>query len=82
VGSGKRLIFAAGEQRLSEWLEENARVTWIQCDRPWEVEEHLISTIHLPLNLEQNQRCGFHAVLTKLRRDAKSGAREVPILGR
>lgn len=33
------------------------------------------------MSLRQNQRCGFHAALSKLRRDAKSGARELPILG-
>ena len=32
------------------------------------------------ISVEQNQRCGFHAALSKLRRDAKSGARELPIL--
>ena len=73
------MTFAAGEQRLSQWLEENARVAWMQCDRPWEVEEHLISMLHLPLNLEQNQRCSFHCVLSQLRRDAKARARELPI---
>src|SRR6476620_466398 len=31
VGSGKRLTFGPGEQRLSEWLEENARVAWFPC---------------------------------------------------
>ena len=28
VGSGKRLTFCDGEKRLSEWLAENAFVTW------------------------------------------------------
>jgi hypothetical protein len=34
VGSGKRMTFAAGEQRISEWLEDNARVAWFPCG-PW-----------------------------------------------
>ena len=38
VGSGKRLTFASGEQRLSEWLEDNARVAWLPCEAPWTVE--------------------------------------------
>ena len=29
VGSGTRLTFGAGEQRLSEWMSENAFVSWI-----------------------------------------------------
>jgi hypothetical protein len=44
------------------------------------VESHLIATLNLPLNLEQNSRCGFHAVLSQLRRDAKRLAWELPIL--
>lgn len=80
VGSGKRLTFGAGEKRLSEWLEENARVAWLPCDQPWTLEAHLIATLNLPLNLEQNSRCPYHLVLTQLRREAKSRARELPIL--
>src|SRR5260370_14161932 len=75
VGSGRRLSFATGEQWLSEWLEENARVAWLPCEAPWTVEAHLIATVNLPLNLEQNSRCSFHWALTQLRRDAKSRAR-------
>jgi hypothetical protein len=81
VGSGKRLTFATGEQRLSAWLEDNARVGWLRSAEPWTLEARLISTLHLPLNLEQNSRCGFHPVLSQLRRDAKSRARELPIIG-
>jgi hypothetical protein len=80
VGSGSRLTFATGEQRLSEWLEDNARVAWLPCEAPWTVEAQLISTLHLPLNLEQNSRCGFHPALSQLRRDAKRLARDLPIL--
>jgi hypothetical protein len=82
VGSGNRLTFAAGEQRISEWLEDNARVAWFPCAEQWTVEEHLISTLYLPLNLDQNSRCGFHPVLSQLRQDAKRRARELPIIGR
>lgn len=80
VGSGNRLTFATGEGRLSEWLEDNARVAWLQCEQPWEMEAQLIGSINLPLNLEQNTRCSFHCVLSQLRRDAKRRARELPIL--
>lgn len=80
VGSGKRLTFAMGERRLSEWLEDSARVAWLPCEAPWTVEAQLISTLHLPLNLERNSRCGFHPVLSQLRRDAKRLARALPIV--
>lgn len=79
VGSGNRLTFADGEKRLSDWMEENAFVTWIECDEPWRIEEALISTICLPLNLDQNRASQFHAVLSERRRLAKIRARDLPI---
>jgi hypothetical protein len=75
------MTFAAGEQRLSEWLEDNARVSRHPCEQPWTMEAHLISTLDLPLNLEQNSRCTHFPVLSQLRRDDKSRARQLPLLG-
>jgi hypothetical protein len=51
VGSGKRLTFSSGETRLSEWMEENARVAWQICKEPWELEEKLIHSLGLPTKL-------------------------------
>jgi hypothetical protein len=79
VGSGKRLTFADGEQRLSDWMCSNAFVVWAECAEPWLVEERIISTVCLPLNLDQNQANVFHPVLSELRRVAKTRARELPI---
>jgi hypothetical protein len=66
VGNSKRLTFSTGEAPLSQWLEENARVTWHVCERPWELEEELISTFNLPLNLDMNVAHTFHPVLSEL----------------
>lgn len=82
VGSGKRMTFSTGETRLSEWIEENARVVWQVCEAPWKTEEELISTLDLPLNLDQNSHHGFHQQLSQIRRDAKARARSLPILAR
>lgn len=82
VGSGNRFTFSSGEQRLSEWMGENARVAWKAIENPWKLEEKLISTLHLPLNLDQNARNEFFPVLSGLRKDAKLRARALPILPR
>ena len=82
VGSGRGFTFSTGEQRLSQWLEENARVVWRCCDEPWIFEEELISVLDLPLNLDQNRRHAFHSELSRIRRDAKTRARELPVLPR
>ena len=80
VGSGVRMTFGAGEQILNEWLDQNARVAWLTCDEPWRVEEELIRSVSLPLNLDQNRNHSFHAGLTGRRRSAKARARELPVV--
>jgi hypothetical protein len=82
VGSGNRLTFSAGEKRLSEWMDENARVAWFVCDEPWKLEEKLISTLNLPLNLHQNSANAFFKVLSEVRRAAKIRAKGLEILPR
>ncbi|MCU1300679.1 MAG: hypothetical protein JWQ87_963 [Candidatus Sulfotelmatobacter sp.] len=82
VGSGKRFTFSTGETRLSEWMGDNARVAWHVCEEPWKLEEELIASLDLPLNLDQNRRHGFHPVLSRIRHEAKAKARELPILPR
>jgi hypothetical protein len=82
VGSGKRLTFSSGEAKLSNWMEENARVVWHVCDEPWKIEEELISSLDLPLNLDQNRHHGFHPTLSRIRHEAKARARQLPILER
>jgi hypothetical protein len=79
VGRGRRMTFGAGEQALNDWLGRNARIAWIVCDEPWKTEEHLIRTVSLPLNLDQNPHHLFHSKLAEIRRMAKARARELPI---
>jgi hypothetical protein len=79
VGSGKRLPFAEGDPKLSQWMANNAYVVWAACEEPWLTEDQLISTVFLPLNLDQNRANCFHPVLSTLRRQAKMRAREMPI---
>lgn len=80
VGRGTRMTFGAGEAKLSDWLSRNAFVAFQVCDRPWELEESLIATVSLPLNLDQNRHHAFHAELSRLRKTAKQCARSLPIL--
>jgi hypothetical protein len=54
VGSGRRKTFADGEQLLSAWMSENAFVSWVIRERPWELEHDLLGAVDLPLNLEGN----------------------------
>jgi hypothetical protein len=79
AGSGKRMTFGPGEAKLSEWMAENALVAFYLCESPWDVEAGLISTVCLPLNLDQNRNHAFHSTLAALRRAAKERARQFDI---
>ncbi|MGY1728084.1 GIY-YIG nuclease family protein [Geodermatophilus sp. SYSU D01062] len=80
VGSGRRRTFVDGEQVLSAWMAEHAFVSVVEHPRPWELEDRLIATLDLPLNLEGNSRNAFHAALTEVRRSAVAAANELPVL--
>jgi hypothetical protein len=80
VGSGNRLTFADGEQELSQWMAENAYVSWIACGSPWELEDHLIASLDLPLNLQGNGHNPFHPVLTGVRAKCTAEAKALPVL--
>jgi hypothetical protein len=80
VGSGRRLTFTnAGEQILDAWMAQNARVAWAVTDKPWEMEEALLASLRLPLNLRGNKH-PFVPVLQKIRKEAKARARTLPIV--
>ena len=73
------MTFASGEAKLSDWLDANALVAWCPHPEPWLVEEYMISSLSLPLNLDHNRQHAFHRKLSDLRRMAKARARELPI---
>lgn len=76
VGPSGRLTFLPeGERRLSRWMEEHARVRWLEDPAPWRLEEDLIGALDLPLNLDGNRNHPFHADLTRIRAEARAGAR-------
>jgi GIY-YIG catalytic domain-containing protein len=74
TGRTARLTFADGETILSDWLEENAFVTWAPFSRPWEVESTIIRRFSLPLNLQHNQGHPFYQQLSDIRSKCKQQA--------
>jgi hypothetical protein len=81
VGSGTRMTFGReGEANLSAWMAGHARVVWTAHDRPWELEEQLIRTLVLPLNLDQNRHSPFHQTLSALRAQQRDKARSLPVV--
>ncbi len=81
VGSGKRRTFGTtGEAALSRWMAENALVSWVEHDEPWQLEEDFIASLDVPLNLQGNPHNGFYGELKRLRADAEQNARHLPVL--
>ena len=81
VGSGNRMTFTReGEKRLSDWMQANAYVAWVEHPQPWVLEHEAICSLSLPLNLRDNCAHSFSSTLSKLRSDMKKRAQELPIL--
>ncbi|MDH6288091.1 GIY-YIG nuclease family protein [Rhodococcus opacus] len=80
VGSGKRYTFHTGETLLSKWMAENALVSWIDHEEPWELEDRLIASLDVPLNLDGNSRNSFYLQLKAARAAAKRRADDLPVL--
>ena len=80
AGSGKRKTFADGEKILDEWLANNAFVTWVIREHPWEIEKKIIQSVSLPINLKHNQSHPYHSILSEKRKAARELAQELPIL--
>lgn len=81
VGSGRRMTFHEGEGILSTWMWEHARVVFRALPEPWILEESVIETLSLPLNLQGNRHHPFHARLSAIRAAAKDQARRLPVAG-
>lgn len=79
VGSGKRTTFThTGEQWLDNWMAENAKVHWLPHDEPWVIEESLMSSYSLPLNIQGNKHA-FKAQLSAMRSKAMTEAKIMTI---
>lgn len=79
VGSGSRMTFThLGEQWLDAWMEKNAKVHWIPVEAPWELEDMLIASILLPLNIQGNAH-DFRMTLSGMRSQAAAEARLMEI---
>ena len=79
VGSGSRMTFThPGEQWLDAWMEKNAKVHWIPVEAPWELEDTLIASIPLPLNIQGNAH-DFKVTLSGMRSQAAAEARLMEI---
>lgn len=72
-----RFTFGLGEAILTEWIGRNCYVAWTVDPEPWQLEELLIGSLNLPLNIKGNNRHPFCATLKTLRKCRKAAARGI-----
>lgn len=81
IGTGKRRTFAGGEPVLTQWMADNALVSWLPHPEPWLIEDKMIAAFDLPLNgQEANKGNAFHPELKRLRRAAMATADKQRVL--
>ncbi|KOV79969.1 hypothetical protein ADL03_35070 [Nocardia sp. NRRL S-836] len=81
VGSGTRLTFTKrGEDLLSEWMAAHARVAYVLDDTPELVEQRIIQTETLPLNIAHNKHNPYYLPLKALRAEHRLRARGLPVV--
>lgn len=79
TGSGQRRTFCTdGERALTQWMSDNALVSWVVHPEPWELEEAVIATLDVPLNIQGNAHNHFYPELRRLRAEAEQRARNIP----
>lgn len=72
--SSPRFTFGEGEQLLSEWMSVHTRVCWAEHPEPWLVEDALIATVPLKLNLDGNASGDFFMSLKAARKSQRDHA--------
>lgn len=81
IGNGYRMTFTkAGEEKLSDWMNQNAFVTWIEHPEPWKLEGEAIRSLVLPLNLKDNEVNEFSKTLSEIRSKMRLKAKELPVV--
>lgn len=50
--SGKPFLSRSDEQQLTNWMNQHARVSWIEHAAPWDLEHRLLQTNVFPLNIQ------------------------------
>ena len=72
----KYVLPAAQNQALSAWQREHLKLTWVQHDAPWLIEDEIIAALRPPLNLAGNAAHPFHSTLSETRDRFRAAAQD------
>lgn len=72
----KYVLPATQNQALSAWQREHLKLSWVEHDAPWLIEDEIIAALRPPLNLAGNAAHPFHSTLSKARGRYREAARQ------
>ncbi|MCF6509817.1 hypothetical protein E9549_20845 [Blastococcus sp. MG754426] len=72
----------ADEERLSGWMREHLRVTWVEHPDPKDVEAAVINDLGPPLNQDHNKAHPLYATIAAARATYRASAGPRPHHGR
>jgi len=75
VPASGKVSFGTTEAILSKWMDDHARVTWLETPDPWAIEAEVVRTLQVPLNRDHNQAHPFYATMGQLRAARRSANR-------
>jgi len=65
--TSRTVLLPEDEERLSGWMRDNLRVTWVEHPQPWTVETALIAELGPPLNQAGNAHHPLHGLVKAAR---------------
>lgn len=74
----KSVLPGSQNKALSNWQEEHLRLTWVEHDEPWLIEDEVIARLQPPLNLAGNASHPFHSALSEARAKFREVAKANP----
>lgn len=77
VPASGKVSFGTSEAILSKWMDDHARVTWVEHPEPWTVEAEVVRTLHVPLNRDHNHSHPFYRAMGELRAASRSPVRSL-----
>jgi hypothetical protein len=67
-----------GEKDLTEWMKNNALISWEEVNEPWNIEAEIIKIGFFPLNLDDNELNENYPILSEIRKKCIDNARRLP----
>jgi hypothetical protein len=72
----KYVLPTAQSRVLSAWQQNHLKLSWVEHDTPWLIEDDIIAALRPPLNLAGNASHPFHSTLSEARDRFRQAAQD------